>query len=297
MGKTVALLAVLLALALGALAPGLARADHDVGPTEVYFSPTGHTLRGDFLDYWRHHGGLPIFGYPLTEEITAKDGVTRQYFERAVFERNPDGEGEWAVLLQRLGAELTKQRSHTQPFRPLPETDAPNCDYFAETGHRVCNGFREYWEEYGGLPVFGFPLSEEFTENGRTVQYFERARFEFHPELGEGGAVQLGLLGSFLVQDRGLPTDPANLGANPNALWFEQTNQAIHGAFRLFWEQHGGLEKFGLPLTAEIVENGVLVQYFERARFEYAMTPDGSGFEVRLGDIGSEALEVPGWYR
>lgn len=147
------LAAALLALALGALVPDDARADHDVGPTEVYFPQTGHTLRDDFLDYWRHYGGLPIFGYPLTEEITdPDDGVTRQYFERAVFERNPDGEGEWAVLLQRLGAELTKQRSRAQPFRPLPESDAPNCEYFAETGHRLCNGFLEYWEEYGGLP-------------------------------------------------------------------------------------------------------------------------------------------------
>lgn len=145
--------------------------------------------------------------------------------------------------------------------------------------------------------MFGMPITEPFDQSGRSVQYFERARFELHPELGDGEAVQLGLLGSFLVQDRGLPTDPPDLGDNPNVLWFEQTNQAIHGAFRLFWEQNGGLEKFGLPLTAEIVEDGVLVQYFERARFEYAMTADGSGFEVRLGDIGSEALEVPGWYR
>ena len=183
------------------------------------------------------------------------------------------------------------------PVAPVEPPDDPNVLYFEETGHTLSGVFREYWEREGGLEMFGMPITEPFDQSGRSVQYFERARFEFHPELGEGGAVQLGLLGSFLVQDRGLPTDPANLGANPNALWFEQTNQAIHGAFRLFWEQHGGLEKFGLPLTAEIVENGVLVQYFERARFEYAMTPDGSGFEVRLGDIGSEALEVPGWYR
>ena len=39
------------------------------------------------------------------------------------------------------------------------------------------------WQRNGGLPVFGFPLTEVITEtleDGRAyeVQYFERARFE-----------------------------------------------------------------------------------------------------------------------
>src|SRR5437016_2880446 len=34
-----------------------------------WFGPTGHTLRGVFLDYWSKYGGLAQFGYPLTEEF------------------------------------------------------------------------------------------------------------------------------------------------------------------------------------------------------------------------------------
>src|SRR5438105_836289 len=30
----------------------------------VWFAPTGHTLRGAFLDYWQKNGGLAQFGYP-----------------------------------------------------------------------------------------------------------------------------------------------------------------------------------------------------------------------------------------
>ena len=52
---------------------------------------------------------------------------------------------------------------------------------FDETGHNLCGGFSEYWEQFGGLAIYGYPISAEFTENGMTVQYFERARFEWHP--------------------------------------------------------------------------------------------------------------------
>ena len=64
-----------------------------------------------------------------------------------------------------------------------PAQPKPGCSYFPETQHNLCAGFRAYWETYGGLLEFGFPLTEEFTDPviGRTVQWFERARFEWHP--------------------------------------------------------------------------------------------------------------------
>ncbi len=44
-----------------------------------------------------------------------------------------------------------------------------------------------YWEANGGLAQFGYPISEQLVErleDGELykVQYFERARFEFHWE-------------------------------------------------------------------------------------------------------------------
>jgi len=32
------------------------------------------------------------------------------------------------------------------------------------------------------VAVFGYPLTEEIQEDGRTVQYFERSVFEYWPE-------------------------------------------------------------------------------------------------------------------
>ena len=78
-----------------------------------------------------------------------------------------------------------------------PQAD---CLYFEETGHNICGGFRRYWETYGGLPIFGYPLTDEFVENGLTVQYFERARFEWHPGVWpERWDVLLGRLGAEML--------------------------------------------------------------------------------------------------
>ncbi len=73
----------------------------------------------------------------------------------------------------------------------------PDRTFFPETGHSLSFGFKTYWEANGGIYRFGYPISEEFTENGFTVQYFERARFEYHPEhAGTPYEVLLGLLGT-----------------------------------------------------------------------------------------------------
>ena len=59
---------------------------------------------------------------------------------------------------------------------------------------------------HGGLAQYGYPLSAEFNEksdlNGKTyqVQYFERAVFEYHPELNGANSVQLTQLGRMHYQ-------------------------------------------------------------------------------------------------
>ncbi|MBX6342459.1 MAG: peptidoglycan hydrolase, partial [Thermomicrobiaceae bacterium] len=55
------------------------------------------------------------------------------------------------------------------------------------------------------LALFGYPISEEFRDpqTGLTVQYFERAVFEYHPANPEPYKVLLRLLGTQAVRDRG----------------------------------------------------------------------------------------------
>lgn len=90
-----------------------------------------------------------------------------------------------------------------QPFQASPGVAQAGCQTFKETGKTVCGRFLEYWQKNGGLAQQGLPLSGEFTEvsdlNGKpyTVQYFERAVFERHPENAAPYDVLLSQLGRF----------------------------------------------------------------------------------------------------
>ncbi|MEO8286544.1 MAG: hypothetical protein ABI670_08925 [Chloroflexota bacterium] len=176
-----------------------------------WFSPTGHTLRGQFLLYWQQNGGLAQFGYPITEEFFEPVGpdnkpVQVQYFERSRFELHPENAGAWyEVLLGTLGRDFHAQDP------PAPQQGAP-AFYFPQTGHNISGAFQRYWETHGGLALHGYPITEPVIEknptdaNEYTVQYFERSRFELHPEnAGSLYEVLLGLLGSQLSEKKGYP--------------------------------------------------------------------------------------------
>ncbi len=171
-------------------------------PDQVYFPQTGHFLSHGMLRYWQTFGGLPTFGYPISEEFV-ENGHVVQYFERARFEWVP---GAWPshfdILLGRLGSELTASRMSEKPFLPINATSDANCTFYPQTGHRLCFGFRDYWNAHGGLAIFGYPISEEFTEGSYTVQYFERQRLEYHPANGLEWRVLGGLLGRQVYDQR-----------------------------------------------------------------------------------------------
>jgi hypothetical protein len=175
----------------------------------VYFGQTGHYVRGAFLDYWERNGGLAIFGFPITEEyIRNSDGKVVQFFERARLEVSGSGTSAF-VQLGLVGSEYMRARGLGFPrVAPVPNTATRR--YFPETGHTIQGGFKQFWETRGGLAIFGFPLSEEVQEllpSGvqRTVQYFERARFEWN-----GRGVDLGLLGVDLAPCQLRPGLPPN---------------------------------------------------------------------------------------
>jgi lipoprotein-anchoring transpeptidase ErfK/SrfK len=182
--------------------------------------------------------------------------------------------------------------------------------YFPQTGHHLSNrsGFLNYWRSNGQLHIFGYPITEEFVENGRIVQYFERARLEYHPELlGTDSAVQLGHLGREILEIQGMPggiDDPQNGSA-----YFPETRHTLWGEFANYWNKRGGLKTFGYPLSETVDENGRSVQYFERAKFVYYpedLAPFFQGmqasngfdldtlFEVQVSDLGRQLAELRG---
>ncbi len=176
--------------------------------------------------------------------------------------------------------------------RPAPAVETART--FPETGYTVQGRFLAYWEQNGGLPIFGYPVSPELWEDGRVVQYFERNRFELHPENQPPYDVLLGLLGQDRLQAqsrswRAQATAPAKPARD--CLRFAETNHSLCGAFRRFWEANGGLAVFGFPITEpapEVSETDgqtYTVQYFERNRFE--LHPENQPpYDVLLGLLG-----------
>src|SRR5437868_4126677 len=81
---------------------------------------------------------------------------------------------------------------------PQPAVRLTGGEYcFQETGMCLHGVFLGYWQSHGGLAAFGYPITDELSEGGRTVQYTERARFEFHPEFRDTPSeVLLSLLGN-----------------------------------------------------------------------------------------------------
>jgi len=155
------------------------------------------------VGFWRSRGGLDIFGLPLTQPLTQPNGIIIQYFERARLEFNPALAGtRYAVLIGLLGVEL----GYSTPVSTTttPTSTAELAWYFPATKQSIGKPFRTFWKNRGGLAIFGLPIGEAQMEDGQLVQYFERARFELHPELaGTAYEVQLGQLGVLALQAKG----------------------------------------------------------------------------------------------
>ncbi|MBA3470813.1 MAG: hypothetical protein H0T53_14340 [Herpetosiphonaceae bacterium] len=172
--------------------------------------------------YWSSNGGLPVFGFPLTEirpehNIDLNQAIKTQWLERHRLEVHPENPAPYTILLGRIGVERLEQIGRNPAAEGRESGPRSGCLWFVETGHNVCNqaedlGFKHYWESHGlaiqgldsyarSLQLFGLPLTElrlETNSSGDTVltQWFERARFEWHPTNPDAFKVLLGRLGA-----------------------------------------------------------------------------------------------------
>ena len=176
------------------------------------FPETGKTVTGLFLQYWDAHGRLAQQGFPISAplaEVSDLNGkpYTVQYFERAVFEYHPENQVPYNVLLSQLGTFQYKKKYPNGAPNQQPNT-SPGSVVVSETGKHLGGKFLQYWQSHGGVMQQGFPISDEFTEvsdlNGKpyTVQYFERAVFEYHPEYQPPYDVLLSQLGTFRYKEK-----------------------------------------------------------------------------------------------
>lgn len=168
--------------------------------------------------------------------------------------------------------------------------------YFSATRHYLGFGFLAYWKEHGSVTNLGWPVSEEFQENGQTVQFFERGVLEYHPENQDPFRVLLRALGS--EADETGPAVSSDTAPDDGAQYFAETGHWISGKFIKSWQKNGGLMQFGFPIgeaTLETTSEGgsQLVQWFERARFELNLTRPNQ--LVTFGLVGRESAVFKGY--
>ncbi|HWE63282.1 MAG TPA: hypothetical protein VHB98_16320, partial [Chloroflexota bacterium] len=189
---------------------------------------------------------------------------------------------------------LSRPSLPTAAVPPVP--NLPSRHYFPQSHHIVGGAFLYFFNKYGGVAVFGLPITEPFLENGQLVQYFERMRL-----VQTRTVVAVSALGTQVTAGRYFsPVTPfANRGSRR---YFPATGHSLSGRFLIYWRSHHGALLFGAPISEPLYEqNGdgtgrtYLVQYFQNARMEYHPELSGSSYAVSLGLLGQQLLKQRGW--
>ena len=165
-------------------------ADQAVLPKRVEICPSygfaeapGKAVGGDFATLYATLGGdapvsqaaaLAVLGLPLGPPRQELSGDCKRetrvlYTPLQRLEWHPEQPWPYRVVGTQLGAAVYRQKYRAEPAR--------------EDASAITNAaFRRFYETYGGLAIFGLPISNDMQEGAITVQYFERARFEAVPE-------------------------------------------------------------------------------------------------------------------
>jgi hypothetical protein len=146
--------------------------------------------------------------------------------------------------------------------------------YFAQTGHTVREPFINFFTANGGVAQFGYPITDDYVDQNTRVlvQYFEKARLEWHPGNDDPYKVQLGLLGSELGKQTGpLPISKIPSSNDPNCQYFTETGHSLCFVFFDYWQKNGGLDMYGYPISEFTIDpaTGLNTQYFQRATLQW----------------------------
>lgn len=197
------------------------------------FDETNLCISGRIRTFWEENGGLPVFGLPITpqqEEVIEGQTLEVQWFERNRLELHPENQPPYDVLLGRLGVDRLEQQGRDWKTFSQSNGEEAGCRFFGETGQNVCGPILTAWRANGletdgqpgkteaeNLALFGLPISPAQIEtlgdgNQYAVQWFERARFELHPENVPPYNVLLGLLGKEIRSEAGGQVASLSLG-------------------------------------------------------------------------------------
>ncbi len=157
---------------------------------------------------------------------------------------------------------------------------APRADVDSSNGLPIAPEFQRFYDDNGGLQIFGFPLAEAYPDvnSGHLVQYFQRMRLEYDPAQDQ---VLVSPLGQWAVAAQpGISFSDLELPVNA-----PQDEPEVEGAFLTFYQAHGGQSFFGPPITEQLDDGGTRSQYFRNGRLDWL--PEASiDNRVQLARLG-----------
>lgn len=182
---------------------------------------TGIPIRGNgvMLETATGAGSLAFFSRSAhlkdsTERLLVEYGASNTNAEdRAIVDAPGFYEKAARVTVDAFEAYYGKQERRVERLDlPWNISDNPDAWHCSATGQWVVNKkFIAFYQRFGqdALDLFGLPIAGETSVdggNGQTIQYFERARFECHPEnAGTRYEVLLGRLGAEATGQRSRP--------------------------------------------------------------------------------------------
>mgnify|MGYP001472204207 CR=1 FL=1 len=179
----------------------------------------------------------------------------------------------------------------------LPPDNGYGSYTFPLTGHTVSGVWLQFFKTHGDVDILGYPRTDVICDpvyGGQTVQYFQRAVLEYHPEHSAPYQIQPRLL---VTQLYGGNADPPASQSNPpsgdsfyfplgpNGAGHFVANVAPDGShtyFKQFFDAHGKEDTFGYPLEEPKQRTAIdgsvhWTQHFQRAVYEYHPENDKPG--------------------
>ena len=210
--------------------------------------------------------------------------------------------GRWLLVLAAMGsasgAALPALAEDWQP---------PTTVYVEAAGHTVDGLFLDLWRDRQELT--GDPITEEFAarpafvadDSGSIVQYYENVAFLYDPNAAGDEVVRLldlgrqhlaSLLDESPIASLRTAAEPTICAASTaDCLDVPGADHTVRGPLRAFWEETGGADWIGPPITeAYRAPDGSYVQFFERGALHLGR--DGEVAPLPLGRIFAGARDL-----
>ena len=160
--------------------------------------------------------------------------------------------------------------------------------------------FRLIHESLGGAESLGEAISRPYYLGDTLVQYFEGARLERAGRSSNKplGATRVSDLGRYLARLTGESIRPAFQPVGPvrNGLFFPGTEHGIQEPFLTYWRNHGGIARFGPPISERYFKGSKSLQWFTKAVLEIEVQSSDAG-KVETSDIGRDYMSFPRYQR